>query len=127
LGIAVTEKDIETMSPYELATLVKCGVPDSPDSPGAWFLHHLRGDLLEAWHLGRFQEEDENDVVTEISSAAPDIAIPVMWREFVDLLAWRVELDPELEGDDMEDCARLRLQDIAERACSAMLRLLRQR
>lgn len=75
------------------------GWPDGEGSPGTIWLASLYDSVDEAWNYGRFESEDDQDVVSEL--ADPDSLHPYThdaWSVFVDLVAWE---SPEASDDDV--------------------------
>ena len=104
---------------YELASLAECASPDSGDTPGAYFLVGVAQSVADAYAFDRTQDVD--DVVAEVADDAPSVYTDTMWREFVDLAAYREDLD-ELGVTDggLEPQARICLYMIAERLARAL-------
>jgi len=132
---------------YFLSGLVEgCGLPDSPDSPGADALDTVRASFVESalfalreLHVEGLQVPDDLAVswdVDEVRHAlgawrdgdGPDGAaasmVPVdtlgTWRIFVDLTAWRVDVDPGLLSGDMSDNAATILGELGRALVAAL-------
>ena len=104
-----------------------CAPPDNYGSLGAAFLRDTRDAFLEAWELGRFDREDDGDVIHEIADGAPDVYTTGRWGEFVDLAAYHEEPEAgEWGTDDLTRIAGIALYQIAERLCCRLLAELRE-
>lgn len=103
---------------HELAGLAECGSPDTSTSAGAEFLLSIQDAVNDQREHGSLDE----DSVSEIADAAPDVYTHQLWSEFVDLQAYQ-EDPTELgcDASDMEQCARVCLYMIAERLTQALV------
>lgn len=120
-----TVDDLRKLEYWTLAEMADCAAPHSNRTVGAAFLVDVRDAFVE--ELERFDREEDNDVIHEIASRAPDIYTYRRWQEFVDLGAWLEEPESgEWGTDELTDIAGIALFQIAERLCQALLNMLRE-
>jgi hypothetical protein len=125
-------EQIEQYGPLKLARIADVTEPDSHVSDGADFLASIRDDVTEKvsyyWDGGESQlldivQDERERIQDEVSDSAPSVYTHEMWRQFVDLCAYREDLSDHGEptDDTMEGRARLALSSIGFRLASALL------
>lgn len=111
----------DTRTIWQLTGLAACADPDSNTSPGAQFLRLIEDGATEA--------AETADVADDLSDAAhqiADVCVPIythqLWQTFVDLAAYREDLD-DIGGTtgDMERDAMAALYMIGNRLAMALL------
>jgi len=112
---------------WQLASMADCASPTAEDSAGGKFLRSVAdrtAEQIEAYREERTSEDryDYSGELAEIADGAPDVYTYQMWKEFVDLCAYR-EDPSELGADssDMDQCARVCLYVIADRLVRALV------
>ncbi|MFJ6680560.1 hypothetical protein [Streptomyces werraensis] len=125
---------IRRYNSYHLATLAEAYAPDDPNGDGAALLDKVTRETIYAVQLrakeygltfAEVVEEHRESIQDSVADNAPNPDPDLMWREFVDLAAYR-ELDRlRKEGTPNDDTpagwAELALFTIAFRLVSALL------
>lgn len=111
---------IANLTPYDLAAIAECGVPDSPTSMGSHFLNAVRNDVIDLLRDDEIDNEVE-EYITEVADNAPGMYNRVCWMEFTDLEAWN-ENTQDFDGTTtMTDAAGKCLYAIARRLATRLL------
>ncbi len=116
-------ESLKQLTVWQLAGMAGVASPDGEDSPGALFLTGIRDDVAERldYDPDTSAENMAEDAVPEIADGAPDVYTYTMWREFVDLAAWREDpSDFGFDGGDMDQGARICLYMIADRLAASL-------
>jgi hypothetical protein len=109
---------------FQLAALLDCAGPDSPESPGAQFLNRVRNCLLDYFTYTKNEDQgidDIYDTIWEIADSSVNVYTFPMWQEFVDLALWQDEVEYLDNDDDMTRIAMRVMYRAAERLCHALL------
>ncbi|MCZ0973150.1 hypothetical protein O1L55_20650 [Streptomyces albulus] len=108
----------------DMARSADAYTPDAPDSAGARFLGSLHSALCEAAEWGRIAAPGEHtesgeyaeDVISEIAYAATPTYTHELMMAYVDLGAYREDVDDWGRADNGEEWARHSLEQMAFRA-----------
>jgi hypothetical protein len=107
----------EALNHHQLAGLADCADPDGPNSPGAKFLRSVAHSVAEGIAYGT----DLEDLVWETADSCVPIYTHELWLTFVDLCAYREDIENNTGDSDMEHQARIALYQIGERLAQALV------
>lgn len=112
--------DFRARTVYRLASDAECGSPDSPTSPGARLLEHVRDSIIEAIEYDPDGRDDWDDASAEIADGAPSVYTHTKWAQFVDLGAYNEDPTELSDGSDMDANGSICLYIICQRLADAM-------
>ncbi|QDK03791.1 OCR-like antirestriction protein [Streptomyces phage Werner] len=124
--------DIKGYGPYWLAREADTMEPDDHNSAGALFLASVRDSVIERveWEVEHneltlveaAEEVRDGDALGEIADGAPSVYTYDAWKQFVDLGAFREDLEPhELKMSELDKVAGIALYHVAYRLASVLL------
>ncbi|AKY03748.1 OCR-like antirestriction protein [Streptomyces phage Lannister] len=124
-------EEIKQRGAFSLAGDAETLDPDSHTSAGAQFLTSVRDATIERieWAVENdgltlveaAEDFRDGDAIGEVADGAPSIYTHQVWQEFVDLGAYREDLEPhDLNGDDLSKIAGIALYHVAWRLASVL-------
>lgn len=120
-------EEINSISVFRLSRIADCVEPDSDSSPGGWFLRDMRDSVVDLWENDELRDDNYQDKIAELAGNAPDAYTYELWKEFVDLGAFREDVSDYISElpEDLSDIPRAALRVIAERLGFALFEMLR--
>jgi hypothetical protein len=105
---------------WQLARMAGVSDPDSETSPGAEWLRAVGTAWTEVVEYGI--ENYAEDVVFEVADAAVPVYTHEIWKVFVDLAAYEVEVETDMALEsDMTKRAQVALYEVARTLLTALL------